>query len=168
MKISRHTKTKDILPLLDESNLKTLLEQIPSFPLEKSVMSMTIREFSDILTDEESFIKRILRHRKAFVALGKLKSYKEQIENIGKFMKMYDHKKSNDEEQAARGIVFPDFSIRMMADCVRFFNLHSFDEAENVKVSDWLTVFHIEASNTLLQHNYNKIIEEKQKRKQKK
>lgn len=168
MKITKHTRTKDIIHLLNEERLKELLEQIPSFPLEKSVMAMTIREFSDILTDEENFIKKILRHRKAFVSLGMLRSYKEQIESISRFIKLYDHQRTNEEEQAGRGIVFPDFSVRMLSDCVRFFHLRSFEEAEKVKISEWLTLFQIEASQTLFQYNYNKILEEKQKRNRKK
>ena len=168
MKITHKTKTVDILPLLDDNNIKDFLSQIPSYPLEKSIMSMTIKQFSDILTDEETFIKKLLNQKRALVAFGMLNEYKKQIEDIAKFMKLYDYKRSQDEEQATKGIVFPDFSIRMLADCVKFFHLKSFDEAENCKVSDWLTIFQIEAANTLLQHNYNKIVEDKQKRKQKK
>lgn len=168
MKITNKTKTANILPLLDENRLKELIEQIPSYPLEKSIMSMSIKQFSDILTDEETFIKKLLSHKRALVAFGKLKSYKEQIDRIAKFMKLYDYKRSQDEEQATNGVVFPDFSIRMLADCVKFFHLKSFDEAESCKVSDWLTIFQIEAANSLFQHNYNKIVEDKQKRKQKK
>lgn len=168
MKITNKTKTADILPLLDENNIKDFLSQIPSYPLEKSIMSMSIKQFSDILTDEETFIKKLLSHKRALVAFGKLKSYKEQIDGIGKFMKLYDYKRSQDEEQATNGVVFPDFSIRMLSDCVKFFHLKSFDEAESCKVSDWLTIFQIEASNTLFQHNYNKIVEDKHKRKQNK
>lgn len=164
MKITKHTRTKDIIPLLNEERLKELLEQIPSFPLEKSVMAMTIREFSDILTDEQEFLKKILSCRKAFKAFGKLKSYKVQIENISKFMKMYDHHRTKEEEDAARGIVFPEFSVRMMADAVKFFNLHSFEEAEKVTISEWLTLFQIEASQTLLAYRYQKIIEAKQRK----
>lgn len=168
MKISRHTRTKNILPLLDEERLKTLLDAIPAYPLKKSVMSMTIREFSEILADEETFMKKILSHRKALIAFGRLKSYREQITGVSKFLQMYNYKKSQDEEQAARNIVFPDFSIRMMADCVRFFHLKSFDEAEKCKVSDWLTIFQIEGSQNLFQRRFNDIINEKQKRKHKK
>ena len=168
MKITSKTKTKYILPLLDADRLKSLLDEVPAVPLEKTLLSMTIREFSDVLADEENFIKKILGHRKALTALGMLRSYREQAENIGKFMKMYDHKKTPEEEQAAKGVVFPDFAARMMADCVRFFHLKSFDEAEKCKVSDWLTIFQIEGSQNLFQRRFNDIINEKQKRKHKK
>lgn len=163
MKITHKTKTADILPLLDDNNVKGFLSQIPAHPLEKSIMSMSILEFSEILADEEAFIKKILDHKRALVAFGRLRSYKEQIEDISKFMKLYDYKKSAEEEQAAKGIVFPDFSMRMLADCVKFFNLHSFDEAEKVKVSEWLAIFQFSASEALFQYRFSKIIEDKTK-----
>lgn len=167
MKITRRTRTTDILPLVNKDNVEDLLSQFPPYPLKKPVSSMTIEEFSQILGDEEGFITKLLSHKKALVAFGRLKQYRDEISGISKFMKLYDHRRSQEEEQAAKGIVFPDMSMRMLADCVRFFGLKSFKEAERCTVSDWLAIFQLEASATLYQLNYNRIMANKQKNKQK-
>ena len=45
-----------------------------------------------------------------------------------------------------QGVDFPNAVERMLLDCVKFFHLHSFDEAERLKVAEWLLVAKEEAS----------------------
>lgn len=166
MKLTKKTKTKDVLPLLNAKTLEQLLCEVPPVPLKKPLMNMTIAEFSEIFTDEDNYIASILLNEKrALVAFGKLRQYKKEMEDIGKFMKMYEAQRSTDEERASKGIIFPNTAQKMLLDCVRFFHLHSFTEAEKIKVSEWLMVFQDEASAAVYQRNYTKLMEAKGKQK---
>lgn len=168
MRITKWTKTKDVLPLINEKNMKELLERVPAYPF-KSVLSMSIKEFAEIADDEYSFIVRKIfaKQRRFLKAFGQLKDFKEQMEQLGKFIGKFSKNQTPEEKQAARGIIFPSFIQRMLIDVVKFFNLKSFEEAEKVKVCDWLLVFQNESSNNLYQMNYQKILEQKQKLKSK-
>ena len=165
MKITKRTKTKDILPLLTQDTLKELLEKVPAMPLKKPLLFLTVGEFSEIIEDEEIYIAKLLKHRKALKAFGLLKQYKVEMESLAKFFKMYEIKRTQEEEAATKGVVFPNLAQRMLVDVVKWFGLHSTKEAEKVKLSEWLTFWMDEAANMLYQRNYQKILEQKHKSK---
>ena len=167
IRITHKTKTKDILPLLNEDSIKRLLEAVPEHPLEHTLLSLKIKQFAEILENEQAFILQILKEKRALVAFGRLKSYKTQIEQFANFIKLYDYKETSEEQQARRGISFPNMSQRMLSDCVRHFHLKSFDEAENCTVSDWLMVFQEDAANALYQRKLNDIYRKKSEVKKK-
>ena len=165
MRITKHTKTKNILPLLTKEALEELLAKVPAVPLRKPLLQMTVGEFATLLNDETQYIADILSARKALKAFGRLKQFRIELEQIQKFMKMYDHQPTQEEKAAEKGVRFPDFGQRMLIDCVKFFGLKSFKEAEKVPVAEWLTIFQSEASSVLYQRNYQRIMEQKQKAK---
>lgn len=167
IQITHRTKTKDILPLLNAENIERLLEVMPEQPLETAIFSMEIRTFADILTDEQSFIESLLSERKALVAFGRLKEYRKEIQQFTAFLKQFDFKETSEEQQAKRGIQFPDMAMRMMTDVTRFFGLKSFDDAERMKVSDWLAVFQSDAASALYQRKLNDIYRRKSEVKKK-
>lgn len=167
MKITKRTKTRDVLPLLTQDTLKELLEKVPAVPLDKPLITLTVGEFGEMVEDEETYIAKLLKHRKALKAFGKLKQYKQEIEAISKFFKLYDVRRTADESNAAVGIKFPNLGQRMLIDCVKWFHLNSMEEAEKVKVGDWLTLWMDEAANMLYQRNYQKLLEQKHKAKKK-
>lgn len=165
MKITKRTKTRDVLPLLTQDTLKELLEKVPAVPLDKPLITLTVGEFGEMVEDEETYIGKLLKHRKALKAFGRLKQYKQEIEAISKFFKLYDIRRTADESNAAIGIKFPNLGQRMLIDCVKWFHLNSMEEAEKVKLSAWLTMWQDEAANALYQRNYSKILEQKHKSK---
>ena len=165
MKITKRTKTRAVLPLLTQDTLKELLEKVPAVPLDKPLLSMTVGEFGEIIEDEETYIVKLLKHRKALKAFGLLKQYRQEIEAISKFFKLYDVRKTADESNAAIGVRFPNFGQRMLIDCVKWFHLNKMEDAEKVKLSAWLTMWQDEAANALYQRNYSKILEQKHKSK---
>lgn len=167
MIIDRLTKTKDILPLLTQDTLKELLEKVPAVPLDKPLLSMTVGEFGEMVEDEETHIAKLLKHRKALKAFGLLRQYKQEIEAISKFFKLYDVRRTADESNAAIGIKFPNLGQRMLIDCVKWFHLNSMEEAEKITVGEWLTFWMDEAANMLYQRNYQKLLEQKNKAKRK-
>lgn len=162
MRITKWTKTKDVLPLLNETNMQQLIDRIPPYPY-KSVLTMQISEFGELIEDEMSYITKniFLKHRRFLKAFGMMKDLKSQMDSLGKFIEKFNKKQTPEEKQAARGILFPSFVQRMLLDVVKFFHLNSFEEAEKMKVCDWLLVFQAESSNNLYQFNYQKILEQK-------
>lgn len=165
IRITKRTKTKDILPLLNEDSFKRLLDAVPEYPLETSIFSMKIKQFAEILEDETEFISLLLKHKRILVAVGRVKQYKKEVEQFANFLKMYDYKQTTEEKRASHGIVYPSMAQRMLTDCVRFFNLKSFDEAEQKTVSEWLTVFQSDAANALYQRKLHEEFEKKMKKK---
>ena len=167
IQITHRTKTKDILPLLNAENIERLLDAVPEHPLKTAIFSIEIRTFADILTDEQSFIESLLSERKALVAFGMLKEYRKEIQQFTAFLKQFDFKETSEEQQAKRGIQFPDMAMRMLTDVTRFFGLKSFDDAERMKVSDWLAVFQNDAASALYQRKLNDIYRRKSEVKKK-
>ena len=165
MRITKKTKTKDILPLLTAKRLDELLELVPECD-NKSIFSMTIGEFGNFINDEESFISDFLaKEKNALKAFGTIKAWRNQMKSLTTFMKKFEIPKTSEEANAANGILFPDFVMRMLLTCANFFNLKNLKEAESIPVSDWLAVFQDEASRAQYQAKYNKLIEQKNKRK---
>jgi hypothetical protein len=167
MKLTNKTLTKDVLPLLTKELLEEILDKVPAVPLDKPLLSLTVGEFGEIIEDEETYIVKLLKHRKALKAFGLLKQYRQEIEAISKFFKLYETKKTQEETNAALNIKFPSFSQRILIDCVKWFHLKSMEEAEKIKISEWLTMWQDEASAALYQHNYSKLLEQKNKAKRK-
>lgn len=165
MRITNKTLTRDVLPLLTQATLKELLEKVPAMPLKKPVLAMTVGEFGEIVEDEDAFVAKLLKHRKALKAFGRLKQYKQEIEAISKFFKLYEIKRTQEEEAATKGVVFPNMIQRMLIDVVKWFGLHSTREAEKITVGEWLTFYQDEAANMLYQRNYQKLLEQKHKSK---
>lgn len=167
MRITNKTLTRDVIPLLTQETLRELLEKVPAMPLKKPVLAMTVGEFGEIVDDEDAFVAKLLKHRKALKAFGLLKQYRQEMEALSKFFKLYDTKKTQEETAAAKGIVFPNLAQRMLIDCVRWFHLNSTEEAEKVKLSEWLTLWQDEAANVLYQRQYMNIMDAKNKAKRK-
>lgn len=169
MRITKKTRTKSILPLLTKDNLEDLLKQVEPVPLEKSILSMSLTEFNDIISDEESFMLELVKHnRKALQFLGKLKSFRNQMQSLNSFFKKLEVKQSPEETAAAKGVMFPDLIQRMLLTCCEFFHLNSFEEAEKCTVGSYMLIYQNEAANAIYQRKYNEIIETKQKNKKKK
>lgn len=167
MKITKRTKTKDVLPLLTQDTLKELLEKVPAVPLDKPLITLTVGEFGEMVEDEETYIAKLLKHRKALKAFGLLKQYKEEMEALSRFFKLYETKKTQEENAASNGIIFPNLAQRMLIDVVKWFHLNNTEAAEKIKVSEWLLIWQDEAASALYQHNYQKILEQKNKAKRK-
>ena len=167
MQITNKTLTRDILPLLTQDTLKELLEKVPAMPLKKPVLAMTVGEFVEIVEDEDAFVANLIKHRKALKAFGLLKQYKQEMEALAKFFKLYDVRRTADESNAAKGITFPNLGQRMLIDCVKWFHLNSMEDAEKVKLSAWLTMWQDEAANMLYQRQYMNIMDAKNKAKRK-
>lgn len=169
MRITKRTKTAALLPLLTKEKLDELLEKVEQVPLEKTLMSMTISEFDGVINDEDNFLLSLINDNPvALVFLGKLKSFRTQIDGLNSFFKRLEVKMSPEETAATKGVMFPDIIQKMLLTCCSFFHLKSFEEAESCKVSDYMLIYQNEAASAQYQRNYQKIMEQKQKNKSKK
>lgn len=161
MLITRRTKTKEILPFLNDSTIQQILDAVDEVPLEKPLLEMTIAEFAE--TMEEDYVLSFLKEKYLWKAFGKIKSLKRQTEEITKFLNMNNIKPSKDQESAAIGVVFPDMVEQMLIRVTEFFHLRSFDEAENVKLSNYLLIHQKDSSEAKFKHQWDRLIEMKSK-----
>lgn len=139
MYVDRKTKTKSILPLIDEQRLKLVLEQVPPVKLGWSVVSMSISDFEDSVLDP-NFVNRFMTEKYAFDAFGKLKTFIDEREKVMKYIDSLQVEPSDMEKKAAAGIEFPSLFERMRHDLISYFGLHSIADAEKMSVGTWLFI----------------------------
>lgn len=163
MLITRKTKTKSVLPFLTDERVEQLLEAVEPQPLEKDLTDMTVGEFLDVL--EDGYAERFLREKYVYMAFGKLKEFKNQMEGITKYLKMNEIKPNADQERAAIGVEFPDFGEQMLLTVTEYFGLKSFDEAEKVKMSNYMLIAKKQSSEAKFKYQYDKIMEQRMKQK---
>lgn len=168
MKITKKTKVKEILPFLTEERFNKLLEVVEEYPLHKNILSFTVGEFAELTISEEEYIKKILNPKeKVYIAFGKLKSYRNQMKQLADYLKTFELKLTPEEKQASQGIDLPSTAERVLLDCVKFFHLHSMEEAEKIPLSDWLVVLKDQVATAKYSRNYQKILEQRSKSKTK-
>lgn len=166
MFITKRTRVKEVLPLLNEEKMKYLLENIPEYPLEKSILSMTIGEFSEILLDEQVYIQTFMSPKEyAYKAFGRLKSFKRQMKEVSKIFEKMQVKHTAIEKQAMIGVNFVPFIGNLLLLAVRTFHLHSIKEAELIPLSDIIIVMQDNFSSLQYQRNYSRIMEDQYKSK---
>lgn len=157
MKIDRHTKTKDILPLLTKERIDELMPKVAAIPVKPTLWEMTIEEFSDVV--DGTWFDRIFAKEKRFLtAMGKYKTMYMALDSFSKYVESFKIKKTAEEKAASEGIDFPDLPTRMCIDMVKFFHLHSFAEAEKKSVTDWIVYFQDEASSAIFQRRHSDIM----------
>lgn len=167
--ITKRTRVRSILPYLyKEGRAEKIMESVPAYPLEKSIYDMTIGEFISIIENEEQFVNKIMRPReRALIAFGRLRTFKTELQNLKKTIEMFQLKQTNEEKQAAVGIMFPDNINRMLITVTQFFHLHSFKEAESIPLGDYLLILQEQYSSIQYQRNYQKILDSQTKIKKK-
>lgn len=169
MVITKKTRVKDLVPLVQPNRMEEFIQSFPPQPLEKPILSMTVGEFSDIMLDEEGFIKDILKpNARAYLAFGRLKQYGIEMRALADFFKTMQLKLSPEEQAASRNVDLPSFVERMLLDTVSFFHLHSMSEAEKIPLADYLVVLKDSVATAKYSRNYNKILEQKSKAHRKK
>lgn len=168
MKITKRTKTRDVAPFLNKESIEELIEKVPEVDaFKKSIMDMTIEEFSDVIMNEDALVEGFLKEKYLFNAIGKLKSYKRQMESITKLFKLYEIKQTPEEKQAAVGIVFPDIISKMMLTASKLTSLTPLEAAKKMLVQEYLMIYQDEASSLMYQRAYSDIINKQMKLKEK-
>lgn len=166
MKITKRTRVSDIVPLLTEKRVSQIIEKIDEYPLEKNITDMTIGEFGEIILNEEEYIANMFKPReRAYIVFGRLKNFRRQLKEVMEFIQRFQIKQNADEKAAAVNINFPDMLSNILITTTQFFNLHSFDEAEKIKLCDYLLILQYKATDIQYQRAYSKIMEQKSKQK---
>lgn len=166
MKVTRRTRTKDLLFFINEENFENFLELVPSVPFaKKNLIEFTIKEFSEIIIDEKKYCEKLLlSSRKALVSFGKLKDFRQQMKAITKHIEKFNIRQNADEFAAANGIPFPSSSQRMLLTVCKFFCCKSFEDAEQHTIAEYLLILQDTSTDIMYQKNYSRIINNKQKR----
>lgn len=162
MKVTKETRTRDIEPLLTIRNVEQVLKAVPSVPLKRSVVSMTIADFEEV--SRGTIPMEITRERKAWRYLGKLRKLKEEMEQVERFCKRVMPKQTAEDRAAAVGVEFPTGVERMLLDVATFFSLHSFEEAERVSVASWMLIAKDKSAAVKFERNRNRLAAEKQRK----
>lgn len=164
MIISKRTKVKNLINLIKPERMEEFIKSFPPYPLKKSILSMSIGEFANILLDEDSFLNSLIKpNERAYIAFGRLHQYSKEIKDLSNYLSSMQINLTPEEQAAGRGVDFPSFVERMLLDCVKTFHLHSMVEAEQIPLTDYLVVLKDQISSAKYQRNYNKILEQKSK-----
>ena len=163
MLITTKTKTKSVLPLLTAERVARLMEAIEPQPLEKDLTDMTVGEFLDCL--EEDYALRFLEEKYLYKAIGKMKEFKRQMEAITKYLQMNEVRPNAEQERAAVGVSFPDLGEQLLLTVTEYFGLKSFDEAEGVKMSNYMLIVKKQTAEAKFKAQFDKIMEQRMKQK---
>lgn len=167
--ITNETTVGEASPFLTKEHIDEMLKSDKVTPIiyGKSVIEMTVGEFLRCLDDD--YVLEFFKdpEERLVIAVGRLKSFRQQIENIQKVFSMNEIKLTQEEQAAQRGVVFPSFGENMLCDCVEYFHLTSLDSAENIPLSNYLIMKRKKSAEALYERNLNKIYSEKAKAKTK-
>lgn len=161
--ITRDTTIAEAAPYIKEEHIKELMEKAEEMPLIPPVYGYTVGEFVEALDEDhwKEFVKD--PNKPLMQALGELKTFNRQLSEIVKVMEVNSPKLSSDEEAAKRGVVFPSAGESILIECCEWFHLHSLDEAENIKLSNYLIMRRGKTADTLFERNLMKITSDKAK-----
>lgn len=162
MIVTKRTRTRAVLPLLTQERLESVLEQVPEVRLPKDVVEFTIGEFIESCSEE--YALRFLRKRYALDALGMVKSFRRQMKEIADYMQRCELHQTSEERAASSGIAFPTFSERLLIDCMNYFHLNSMEQAENVKLAEYLLILKDRAASARFERAYAKQQEKRARR----
>lgn len=165
MVINKDTPTDAVLPFIKKEQFEKLVEECDEVPLDKSIFAMTCGEFIETL--EDKFIEDMFREPNLFTMVGKYKTYKREMEQLDKYLKLNEFKLDPEEERAQVGIVFPTFAENILLTVTEYFHLKSFEEAENIPFSNYLLITKSKNAEAKYSRTYHKLIEAKSKMKKK-
>lgn len=165
MTITDKTTVGEAIPFIKSEHFEELLEKCDPMPLKKPIIAMTLGEFIEALGENyyETFFDDY--QELLVVAIGRVKQYKKEIDDISKVLQLNEIKESSEEQAAKKGIVWPSFQENMLCSAVDWFHLHSLDEAENLPLSNYLIYARKVAAEAKYERNLNQIYMNKSKKK---
>lgn len=165
MDITRDTLTAAVLPTLKQADFEALLEKIDPIPLKQSLFAMTCGEY--IAACRDGWVEsNILTEEYLVVAIGRLKQFKKEQEQIAKYLKLNEITETSEEKQAKAGIVFPTFEESIILTVAEYFHLKNFDEAEEVPFSNFLLIHKKQTAESKFERNLHRVYDSKAKMRQ--
>lgn len=165
MQVTLDTPTVAVLPLLTKEYMDILMEKIPPRAMQKPIWDMTCGEFIECL--DEDYTKCFFEEETIGAAIGHLKTFQTDMENLNKYLKLNEQKETSEEIAAKRNVVFPTFAESILITVAEFFHLKSFEEAENVPFSNYLLIFKNNSAKAKYEAQLNQIYMNKNKTKKK-
>lgn len=185
MKITKHTPLNEVIYFMTTDRWSAILDQVSDQDIAlqgwQSIKSHTLGEFiklSQALEKKDlSFIidtffvtERKWCQRPKMPTLWevavRLKWLFKEFEEINKFFEDLTIKQDADEKQAGQGINFLNSYMSMLVFAQQKFFLHSIEEAENVKLCDYMALKKNEVDSIKYQRNLQKIYQQKHQQKQ--
>ena len=163
MEITADTPTIQVLPLLTDEYLETLIDKLPARAMKTPIWNMTCGEF--IRTLDDDWFKTFFKEETIGAAIGHLKTYREDMKNLDTYLKLNEITETSEEKQAKRGVVFPTFAEDILLTVAEFFSLKSLEEAESVPFADYLIIQKRNSANAKFERNLQKQFEMKSKAK---
>lgn len=162
MIINKRTKTVELMPLLaNPDTFDTLIDAVDEVELPKRLLSMTCGEFIEAV--EPDYAMGYLRQKRALRALGMIKSYKRQMDEITKVLRLNKVRESEEMKRAKYGVVFPSFGEDILLTVAEYLGLDRIEKAADVPLSEFLMIHRRKSSETKVSENYRKIMEQKSK-----
>lgn len=162
MIIDKRTKTSDLMPLLvNQEMFDRLIEQVEEVELPKRVISMTCGEF--IEASEPDYVLGFLEQKRALRALGMIKSYKRQMDEVAKILRLNRVSETEEMKRAKFGVVFPSFGEDILMTVTEYLGLDRIEKAADVPLSEFLMIHRRKSSEAKVSDNYRKIMEQKSK-----
>lgn len=163
MDITQKTTVREAAAFLKKEHIEELMDKVDPYTPKKPVFEMTVGEFIEALDEDYAKVFFDDPDEYLVIAVGRLKAFKRDIENVQKILALNEIKLDADEVQAQAGIVFPTVGENMLVECVEWFHLHSIREAEDVKLTDWLLMKKSKNAGQKYERNLMKVHEAKAK-----
>lgn len=187
MKITKHTPLNDVIYFMTTERWSQILDQVTDQDIAsqgwQSIKTYTLGEF---IKFSQALEKKDLNYiiDTFFVTSHKwyqrpkmptlwevavrLKWLFKELEDINKFFESIAIKQDAEERQAGQGINFLNPYISMLIFAQQKFFLHSLEDAEKVKLSEYMAIKKNEVDGIKYQRNLQKIFQQKHQQKQSK
>lgn len=150
-----------------------MLEAVPPYPLKRHVLEATIGEFCEMC--EPEYELRILKARRAVVAFGRLRSLRDEIAQVVRYLESVKVAETTDEEAAKRGVNFPTAAEALLVGAMREFHLTALERpkglrglfvrsAADVPLAEYLICIKDRCADANYQRRYAAIMEAKSKK----
>lgn len=185
MKITKQTPLNEVIYFMTAERWSAILDQVSDQDIAlqewQSIKSYTLGEFIKL---SQALEKKDLNYIISIFFVTSRKWYQRpkmptlwevavrlkwlfrEFEEINKSFEEMNIKQDADEKQACQGINFLNPYMKMLVYAQQKFFLHSVDDAENIKLSNYMAVKKDEVDGIKHQRNLQKIYQQKHQQKQ--
>lgn len=184
MKITKHTPLNEVIYFMTAERWSQIIEQVSDQDIAlqgwQSIQSYTLGDFIKLSQALEKkdlnyiisifFVTPRKRYQRPkmptlWEVAVRLKWLFKEFEEINKTFEEMNIKPDADEKQACQGINFLHPYMQMLVFAQQKFFLHSVDDAENIKLSNYIAVKKNEVDGIKHQRNLQKIYQQKHQQK---
>ena len=169
MILTRKTRWRDIAPLIGHLDLDAILDKVEEEPLQKDILDITCGDFIGLLNQDSHTAEKVVGSPKAaLVMLGRLKTMRRRMKEIGEYITANDYTQDSMVQKAAAGVRFPTPQERILLDVQQRYHLRSLDEAEKAPLTDYLLMVRDQTARAKFESNLQNLQKQKYNLKNKK